>query len=260
MAFSSALYYGSYPVSVLLRSYNIVPLAIVGLFLGRATHTDGVVGVIADKIKSSKIVFGAITTISIATFLFARSERSLEKQNTPFNLTLIIISLLADGFINAFQNQIKLNSQPKGLELYEQINKWKLILCLSYLLITFQATDFFKYFYYNQKCLWHFVFYGILSSMGELVIYWLLTIFRNNVVPFIVSTRKITTVLLSVIFFTHHLSIVQMGAVLLMYVTMVCNFFKEVTAQNMQEKEAVRTVINNVIALFIVGYLRTVFR
>lgn len=162
------------------------------------------------------------------------------------NSSLILVSLLADGFVPLVQREIKENAQYKGFEMMESVNKWKLIFSITYLLVSFQAYDFFRFLYYNKRCMWHLLAFTILSSTGELVIYWLIRIFQGGVVPFVVSTRKMNSVLLSLVVFSHRFSLMQIVAVILAYAVTMIDFLKDITAQKEEEKENLRMMLNNV--------------
>ena len=94
--------------------------------------------------------------------------------------------------------------------------------------------------------MWHLLAFTILSSTGELVIYWLIRIFQGGVVPFVVSTRKMNSVLLSLVVFSHRFSLMQIVAVILAYAVTMIDFLNDITAQKEEEKENLRMMLNNV--------------
>ena len=93
-----------------------------------------------------------------------------------------------------------------------------------------------KFLYYNKKCFWHLIAFSILSSAGELIVYWLIRIFQGGVVPFVVSTRKMNSVLLSLVIFSHRLGLLQIIAVILAYAVTMIDFLKDITAREEREK------------------------
>lgn len=128
----------------------------------------------------------------------------------------------------------------------EEINKWKAILCLIYLFASLESLSLVKFLYYNKKCFWHLIAFSILSSTGELIVYWLIRIFQGGVVPFVVSTRKMNSVLLSLVIFSHRLGLLQIIAVILAYAVTMIDFLKDITAREEREKEDLRVMLNNV--------------
>lgn len=44
---------------------------------------------------------------------------------------------------------------------------------------------------------------GISGGIGQIVVYWMITNFKQHVVPFIITTRKLFTVAISIVFFKH---------------------------------------------------------
>lgn len=65
-------------------------------------------------------------------------------------------------------------------------------------------------------------------------------------VPFVVSTRKMNSVLLSLVIFSHRLGLLQIIAVILAYAVTMIDFLKDITAKEEREKEDLRVMLNNV--------------
>lgn len=60
--------------------------------------------------------------------------------------------------------------------------------------------------------------------MGQIVVYWMINHFRQHVVPFIITTRKILTVVLSIIFFKHTVTVWQMLGIVIVLATVFYDF------------------------------------
>ena len=94
---TQALYYGNYPGVLMMKSFNIVPLALVSYVIDKKIQGNS-------KIKA---LAGVLSLIVIALFAFGRPVNSPEKGINIINFSLILVSLIADGFLPLFQREIK---------------------------------------------------------------------------------------------------------------------------------------------------------
>lgn len=69
---------------------------------------------------------------------------------------------------------------------------------------------------------------SILSFVGQLFIYRMIKAFQQHIVPFIVTTRKIMTVGLSIIYFKHETSVGQIVAILVVLAVTLYEFISNV--------------------------------
>lgn len=81
----------------MMKSFNIVPLALASYLIDRKNQGFS-------KIKASA---GILSLIVIALFTIGRPVNSPEKGINIINFSLILVSLIADGFLPLFQREIK---------------------------------------------------------------------------------------------------------------------------------------------------------
>lgn len=65
---------------------------------------------------------------------------------------------------------------------------------------------------------------GVLSFVGQVFIYRLVRQFKQHIVPFIITTRKIFTVGLSIAYFGHKYTLEQVGGILIVLSAAVYEF------------------------------------
>lgn len=87
--------------------------------------------------------------------------------------------------------------------MFEDSNKWKTIISLIYAILSFELTEMAEFFYYHPLCFVHLIVLGTLGAFGQMVVFWMIKLFRQHVVPFVITTRKIVTTLISILFFKH---------------------------------------------------------
>jgi drug/metabolite transporter (DMT)-like permease len=85
----------------------------------------------------------------------------------------------------------------------EQINKWVSIISLFSMLISLTAVDAFIYTFEHPMFCIHLIGMSILSCAGQFFVYRMIKQFKQHIVPFIITTRKIFTIVLSIIFYKH---------------------------------------------------------
>lgn len=63
-----------------------------------------------------------------------------------------------------------------------------------------------------------------MGAVGQMVVFWMITLFRQHIVPFIITTRKIFTTLLSILFFNHSSTIWQFIGIIVTFGIAVYDF------------------------------------
>ena len=139
-------------------------------------------------------------------------------------ILLLFISLLCDGFLPDFQAEVKTKFQPTPLEMFEDMNRWKFYLALIWGMINFECISMVQFFWAHPLCLVNLVMLALLGSMGQMIVYWMIKLFKQHIVPFTITTRKLATVLISILFFGHQTTLWQLLGILLVFVVVVADF------------------------------------
>jgi UDP-galactose transporter B1 len=87
------------------------------------------------------------------------------------------------------------------------------------------------FYYYHPTCLLYLIILGLMGALGQIVIFWMISLFRQHIVPFIVTTRKIVTTLLSILFFNHSSTIWQYVGIVVTLGIVVYDFKNEIAHQ-----------------------------
>lgn len=58
-----------------------------------------------------------------------------------------------------------------------------------------------------------------LTTIGQVFVYRMIKQFKQHIVPFVITTRKIFTVVISIVFYGHKTSFFQILAIILIFVT-----------------------------------------
>ena len=159
-----------------------------------------------------------------------RTHRTTETQ--LIGIALLGISLLSDGFLPDWQAEIKSEYKPKPREMLEIINKWVGLISLAWIIVVdrkfFETYDFIVT---HPSFFTHLVYNAVLSYFGQSCVYWMVTEFKQHIVPFIISCRKIFTVCISIIYYKHETSFIQISGIIIVFFTVCFEFYSELKSK-----------------------------
>ena len=78
-----------------------------------------------------------------------------------------------------------------------------------------------KYFFYHPMFVIHLIALSVLSALGQFVVYTMIKQFKQHIVPFVITTRKIFTVVISIIYYQHKTSAIQLIGMVLVIAAVV---------------------------------------
>lgn len=207
-----AIYLTNFPIVMLVKSCNIVSVVIVGVFCSRVRDKSLALG-------PKKIFVAAMVSISIILYNFGGDQKQKQMATDPLGLALLFISLIADGFLPDFQAVIKSEYQPRPLEMFEHINKWVTILSLTYATISGNLTANYHFVQEFPQLGYDFLILSVLTTFGQIFVYRMIKQFKQHIVPFVITTRKIFTVVLSIIIYGHSTTVFQIIGIILIFAT-----------------------------------------
>ena len=110
----------------------------------------------------------------------------------------------------------------------EHINKWVCWLSLAASIIwQCQFIDIMEFMIYYPLFSFHMLVMSILSTIGQMFVYRMIKQFKQHVVPFVITTRKLFTVVLSIIFYGHVTTWLQGLGILLVFGVVCADFVIE---------------------------------
>ena len=101
----------------------------------------------------------------------------------------------------------------------EDINKWGWIIALTVGIFTTTVFDAFLFIWEHLDFTQDLIVWTLLSVIGQFFVYRMIKHFKQHIVPFVISTRKIFTVLLSIIFYQHATYWVQILGIFIVFIT-----------------------------------------
>lgn len=216
----AALAYISYPAMVLAKSCKLVPVMLMNVILYRR------------KFAPHKYLVVVLVTIGITSFMFFGNEKKGHRGSAAPNksspngwmqligMAYLLTNLLLDGVVNSTQDQIFQTFKPTGQQMMLHINLFSTLIStvLSVLplphipvihptdageLELVYAIEFLKTHPDALKALAQF---AITGALGQLFIFETLQHFGSLTLVTITLTRKLFTMLLSVVVYNHTLT------------------------------------------------------
>ena len=111
--------------------------------------------------------------------------------------------------------------------MFEKINKWVCLISLLYSVLALQLIDILTYMWYHPMFSIHMGIMSTLSTIGQMFVYRMLTHFKQHIVPFVITTRKIFTVLFSIIYYGHKSTDAQFVAIAIVFFAVTIEFIVE---------------------------------
>jgi UDP-galactose transporter B1 len=84
-----------------------------------------------------------------------------------------------------------------------QTNKWIFFACVIYSLAKFEFFEMFAYIYDHPYIIIDILNNAIMNNICQFFVYYMIQKFRQHIVPFIITIRKIFSVVLSIVWFNH---------------------------------------------------------
>jgi drug/metabolite transporter (DMT)-like permease len=106
----------------------------------------------------------------------------------------------------------------------EHINKWVAIISFISMIASLTVKSAFMYCFYHPMFVLHLLALSILSTLGQFVVYSMIKQFKQHIVPFVITTRKILTVVISIIFYQHKTSTIQLLGMIVVIAAVVFEF------------------------------------
>lgn len=79
--------------------------------------------------------------------------------------------------------------------------------------VSWTAISAFTYMITHPMFLLHLIGMSILSCLGQFFVYRMIKQFKQHIVPFVITTRKIVTIFISILYYSHKTNIIQLSGV-----------------------------------------------
>jgi UDP-galactose transporter B1 len=197
-----------YPTLILGKSCKLVPVVLMNFLIYRKTF----------PLKKYLVVL--LITLGVSSFmlLHPKSEGKKGNQNSSlYGLGLLSVNLMLDGAYNSSQDQIfHRYKNVQGTSMMMFMNLFSFTLMSLFLLInpwSSELGDAIAFCRAHPKIIYDIFLFGLAGSIGQCFIFYTLESFGSIVLVTVTVTRKMFSILLSVFWFGHQLTLGQWGSV-----------------------------------------------
>ncbi|CAJ0942794.1 unnamed protein product, partial [Mesorhabditis belari] len=157
------------------------------------------------------IVFG------VALFMYKDKKTAQAEGGIGWGEILLILSLAFDGTTTSIQDQIKTHYKRTALSMMFYMNFFASIFLIIGLVATGELFEFIAFVQRYPEILWSLSIFAISSCAGQYFIFKTVHEFSPLTCSIITTTRKLFTIIISVIFFSHPISERQMVATFIVF-------------------------------------------
>eukprot|EP01129_Flabellula_baltica_P002676 TRINITY_DN12497_c0_g1_i1.p1 TRINITY_DN12497_c0_g1~~TRINITY_DN12497_c0_g1_i1.p1 ORF type:complete len:313 (-),score=41.68 TRINITY_DN12497_c0_g1_i1:33-971(-) len=214
-----ALQYVSYPTRTLAKSCKPIPILLTVFLSGTVNYSKG------------KFLVVGVITAGISAFMMENVKSG--GGDDPLGYIMLVGSLLCDGLTANFQEKFRNRDgrKPDAYHLMFYNNFWSLgiiaIYILSGVIFGLGTVEGIEFCYRNPSVVVDLALLGIVGAIGEMFIFYMLDTFGSLTTSIITTMRKFLTILASVIWYGHTLSVTQWGYVILVFSGLIADrYFK----------------------------------
>lgn len=207
----ASLKYIDYPTQILGKSCKLLPVMALGVLVyGR-------------KFPPHKYFVVAMVTTGVAMFTLYNGKAHASKAKVDsswWGLLLLSVNLLLDGLTNSTQDQMfKQYKSITGPSMMVGLNFMSSVLVSSYLLsgLSSELSGAVQFMSEHPAIIKDILLFAFCGAMGQLAIFYTLEKFGSLVLVTVTLTRKMFTMLLSVVWFNHPLTPGQYAGVALVF-------------------------------------------
>lgn len=105
------------------------------------------------------------------------------------------------------------------------------------MLVSLTFVDVMIYTFSHPLFLFHLILLSVLSCMGQFVVYTMIKLFKQHIVPFVITTRKLLTVVLSIVWYQHETSPLQIVGMVIVFLAVIYEFASEIKKPQVKNVE-----------------------
>jgi UDP-galactose transporter B1 len=170
----------------------------------------------------SKYIVVFLTTVGVSSFMLLQPVKPGKSSATSslYGIFLLSINLLIDGATNSTQDHMFKRHNVTGTSMMVMLNLISSVLMFVYLLVNPYSTELFdavRFCIAHPALLQDILIFGLCGALGQCFIYHTLSNYGSLVLVTVTVTRKMFSILLSVLYFGHRLKLAQWGSVALVF-------------------------------------------
>lgn len=183
--------YLSYPTLIASKSCKLLPIALMNMLFYRQT------------ISIRKCFTLCLTTISVLVFSMSEGSSKPNSSTSVTGVILMILGLLIDGLYNTLQDEVFRGYQVSSSHMMFHLNLYKLVISMLTAIITKELNYSFSFLTHSPSLMFDLIMATLLNVLGQVVIYSMLEKHGAYILTTVNITRKILSLILSLVIFGH---------------------------------------------------------
>lgn len=204
-----------YLAYLLAKSCKLLPVMFVHFILYRT------------KFPPHKYMVASMVTMGVVVFTLGhssgKSKTSMNDGNTLLGMAQLVGSMLLDGLTNSTQDQLfklRLKQKLTGATLMCVLNLFVFALTLGYILVAkYESEALYTLSFIKEypHSLMDILAFSLFGAVGQVFVFIILEKFDSLILVTATVTRKMISMILSVVLFGHHLVPAQWAGVLMVF-------------------------------------------
>ncbi|KAG0353612.1 UAA transporter [Gamsiella multidivaricata] len=209
----AALKHIDYPTMILTKSCKLIPVMFMNILLYRR------------KFPTYKYVCVALVTIGVSGFmLYApldehKASKKAAVESSLYGLFLVAINLTLDGITNSTQDQIFHSFKVSGQQMMCYMNLFMSGYMTLWLLNPYNSefANAISFCQTHPAIIKDIIMFSLCGALGQCFIFYTLEHYGSLSLVTVTVTRKLFTILLSVVAYGHELNLKQWGMVAVVF-------------------------------------------
>ncbi|XP_063902639.1 uncharacterized protein LOC135122398 [Zophobas morio] len=205
-----ALAHINYPTFVLAKSCKLIPVILTGTLIYRKSF------------RWYKYVSVGLITLGVACFTVASTtDKKSASSSSLYGIMLVLVNLFLDGLTNSTQDHIFKQYKLSSWAMMLYMNFFSTLLMLLYLLVpVFHQTELSAGLFFMRRhpsAIIDIFLFCLCGSLGQIFIFGMMQHFGSLALVSVTVTRKLFTIVVSCICFSHPINYAQIVSVLIAF-------------------------------------------
>jgi solute carrier family 35 (UDP-galactose transporter), member B1 len=196
------LRYLSYPTLIIAKSCKLIPVALMNFLIFR------------ERLEARKCLSLALISLSVLSFTFFSDGKKADAGLSATGIAILTGSLLFDGTTNALQDNLIKRSGISSFHMMHYVNLLRFCLSSLLLLCTNGLSHSLAFFSTSPGIAIDLLLYSTFNVFGQIVVYSMLQTHGTLALTTVTVTRKMFSILLSLVIFGHKVTKAQLLSVL----------------------------------------------
>lgn len=199
-----SLKYINYPTLIIGKSCKLIPLVLMNFLLYKK------------KFHFRKYISILLTTVGVLSFIIFEDKTCESKKNSFVGLIFLIGNLLIDGTINSLQDNLFTAHKIHSFHMMFYSNLINFIFIFLYLNSPFtnELGNTLSFIKVNPSVLFDIILFSVSQCIGQIFIYSTIENYGSVTLATINVSRKIVSILISLLWFNHKLNLMQWVSIL----------------------------------------------